>query len=1512
LQHNNIPFTDLQLDINLWSAFMAHLSVTLLGPPLVTLNRKPGSGFDSDKVRGLLAYLIVESDRPHRREKLAGLLWPEYPERSARTSLRSALANLRQVIDDHSADPPFLHITRQTIQFNKISDYSLDVNNFLSLVSTEASQSADLTSLEEAVTLYKGAFMEGFSIPDSVSFEDWLLMNRELMQGQVLRALHRLAGYHQEKGSHQEALRFARQQLELDFYQEAAHQQVMWSLTQSGQRNEALVQYERLREVLEDELGVKPLESTQAMYEQLLNSEIPSPPLAIITCRRESLEVGECPYRGLAAFREQDASHFFGREGFTAKISEALRKRSLVTVIVGSSGSGKSSTIFAGLVPKLHVQGDLLIVHLRPRSNPFLSLAGAFLPLLEPNLSETDQMLEIQRMADSLREGYLSLQQVVIRTLEIFPDKERMLLIIDQFEELYTLCPEPEVRQRFLDEILETIEYGTEPRTSPFMLLLIMRADFMGQALTHRSFADALQDNTIILSPMNRAELRAAIEKPAEQQGAAFESGLVARILDDVGEEPGNLPLLEFALALLWERLDQGWATHAAYEDIGRVEGALARYADEIYVELADKDQEMARQVFIQLVQPGQGTEDTRRVAIRTELDAERWSLIQYLADKRLVVTGRDESGHETVELVHEALIGEWQWLREWLEEDRSFRTWQESLRVALRQWEGSDRDDGALLRGAPLTQAETWRAERADSLSTTENEFIQISLELHKQEQGRREQRRRRTIFGLAAGLVIALILVLLIGLQWSRAEDASSLAHAGQATAHANAEARATHQAIAEEQSRIATSRELAAAALANLELDPQRSLLLALQSVNETYQIDRLVLPEAENSLHQSINAIIPHQVLQGEEDWMYTVVYYPDGTRLVTWGFTEFPGINRVWDAATGELLFTIPGYPGNVSSDGTLITSMRLDFEAGEEVTDIWNAVTGELVSNVSIPLPPDMVELEIYDQGFRYVARVLGNGVTEVWDLNTQENILTIGNENRLRDSALDFTPDGKRLVTGNMDGSITIWDLANRKELITIYGHSNPVGAISFNHNGSLLATAGGGNTVKIWDVESGEELLTLTGHKNEVRAIDFSPSGTLLATAGYDHLIKIWDVEHSLYNHTGKELLTLVGHQLLVTNLDFNPDETHLASVSEDGSSRIWDITPGSNSEGGVMFNGEGPGPSYSVSLSIDRDGTRLAAANSDHEPKIWDLTTGHLMHTLSGHADRVEVIEFSPDGKNIITASHDKTINIWDAARGKILSTLPDIKCGYVDIAFCDLTLSPDGQFLAVGDYDGIIKILEFQTLLNSNKDTAELDGVVIQAFEGKIMGIAFSPDGTQLAAGSFLEDTAKIWDSESGEQILTLTGHEGPVYGIIYSPDGERLATTSADATARIWEGDTGNRLFTLTGHTASVFRASFSPDGSLIATASYDGTAKLWDAETGTELTTLYGHNSGVADVAFSPDGKKLYTASVDGTNRVYLLDIKELIALARSRLTRGFFEEECQRFLHLDKCPEEP
>jgi DNA-binding SARP family transcriptional activator len=370
---------------------MSRLEIRLLGSFQVAKDGESLSGFDSDKVRGLLAYLVLEADRPHRREKLASLLWPDYPERSARTSLRRALANLRQVVGDKSAKPPYLLITRQTIQFNSDCDYDLDVKSFLDGIEFAGNLPEEIGKLEGGTKHFQGDFLDGFSIPDSIEFEEWELNTRRYLQEKMLIALHQLAGSYQELGTYNKAMDCARRQLKIDPYQEGAHQQLMWILALTGQRNEALSHFEEYQERLETDLGVSPLEGTQKMYQQLVGGEVPSPPLATTLLKREPRPVGKCPYRGLAAFREDDSPFFFGREMFVDSLIKAVNKRSMVAVIVGASGAGKSSAVFAGLLPQLHDEFGWIIMKTRPRSQPFHALAAALLPLLEPDSSETSQ-----------------------------------------------------------------------------------------------------------------------------------------------------------------------------------------------------------------------------------------------------------------------------------------------------------------------------------------------------------------------------------------------------------------------------------------------------------------------------------------------------------------------------------------------------------------------------------------------------------------------------------------------------------------------------------------------------------------------------------------------------------------------------------------------------------------------------------------------------------------------------------------------------------------------------------------------------------------------------------------------------------------------------------------------------------------------------------------------------------------------------------------------------------------
>jgi energy-coupling factor transporter ATP-binding protein EcfA2 len=431
------------------------------------------------------------------------------------------------------------------------------------------------------------------------------------------------------------------------------------------------------------------------------------------------------PYRGLHAFRHEDAKVFFGRESFVEQLKKAVDHKPFVAVI-GPSGSGKSSVVSAGLLPK--VGKETAVFQFRPGSpnnKPFHNLVNAMAPL---DLPPDERQRVIQILANDLQMRANDLTGVINDFTQRLDGKQRVLLIAEQFEELYTLYPS-DVQEAFIDCLVTAVHAQPQQYPPRFTLLLTMRADFWGQATANRRLADILQDGQLILGPMTREELARAIMEPARVASVQFEGGLAERILDDVGDEPGNLPLLEFALTLLWEKQANGYLTHKAYESIGEVEGALASYADDIYSSLEQKDQERVQFIFTQLVQPGRGTEDTRRQATIDEIGEENWGLVTQLANARLVVTNINELNMETVELVHEILIRRWQRLRDWMNAERLFREWQERLRDDLSQWEEVNQDDGGLLRGLVLVEAEKWLEKTGYKLQKDEREFIYQSI---------------------------------------------------------------------------------------------------------------------------------------------------------------------------------------------------------------------------------------------------------------------------------------------------------------------------------------------------------------------------------------------------------------------------------------------------------------------------------------------------------------------------------------------------------------------------------------------------------------------------------------------------------------------------------------------------------------------------------------------------------------------------------------------------------------
>jgi formylglycine-generating enzyme required for sulfatase activity len=472
-----------------------------------------------------------------------------------------------------------------------------------------------------------------------------------------------------------------------------------------------------------------------SLFAGAIRGEAPGPDLAQrIRVTRATL----CPYRGLLYFREEDAPFLFGREAAIRNLHEAVRQHQFIA-IVGASGSGKSSVLRAGLVPQLRQEKATTweIATLFPGDEPLKALARALSPLLEPEImDETDRLRRINNLADAFTKKEVSLHDVGLRILEKQSGTNQLLLAIDQAEELYTVTKDDQKCRRFIEEILEASERGS------WTAILALRGDFVGKALSYRPLSDRLQGAQVNLGPMTRDELEQAITCPARRVELSFAPGLVRRILDDVGDEPGHLPLLEFVLKRLWEDRQGPELSHQAYEAMGGLHGAVANKAEEVFGKLTLLEQEAVKRVFLQVVRAGETGEDTRRRAALSEIGQGAMDVVKRLADERLLVTNRAEAGEDTVEVSHEALIRHWQRLQDWLNEDREFLLWRERLRGRVTEWQLNKKDEGTLLRGALLVEAQRWLSQKVDILTDEEKEYIRHSAEAH--ERAVQEERQR------------------------------------------------------------------------------------------------------------------------------------------------------------------------------------------------------------------------------------------------------------------------------------------------------------------------------------------------------------------------------------------------------------------------------------------------------------------------------------------------------------------------------------------------------------------------------------------------------------------------------------------------------------------------------------------------------------------------------------------------------------------------------------------------
>ena len=1018
--------------------------------------------------QSLLAYLLLNAGTPQRRERLAGLLWPDTSDENARHNLRTELWRIRKALGSRDdADHEYLLSEDLTITFNPEAQLWLDVSQLQRPTSPDGS----LDDLISQLTLYQGELLPGF-------YDDWIVLERERLQAVFERDMKRLMERLCAEQRWATVLEWSERWIALGQTPEPAYRALMAAYAALGDRAKAVATFERCRTALDQDLGVEPSPETQNLYDRLLRGEmIASVDLsatqvapAHVHQADEPPAPGAPPFKGLQYFDEGDADLFFGREALIAQLVQHLRISNFLAVIVGASGSGKSSIVRAGLIPALKRDQPSWLVHIiTPTAHPLEALASAL-------TRDSESVTATATLLDDLAREPRSLALFSKRLLSM-QHAPRLLLVIDQFEELFTLCHDEFEREAFIDNLLTALaplpSLGEGPGVrAEVTLVLTLRADFYAHLAQYPELREAVAQQQEYIGPMTADELRRAIEEPAKCGGWEFEPGLIDLILRDVGDEPGALPLLSHALLETWQRRSGHTMTLKGYAEAGGVRGAIACTAEAIYQQLSPEQQSLAHHIFLELTELGEGTEDTRRRVKIEDLIAQADQmrlLVTILANARLITTGAD-----TVEVAHEALIREWPRLRDWLNEDREGLRLHRHLSEAANEWELLERDLGALYRGARLSQANEWAADNEAILSASERAFLTASNDLEQREAAEREaqyqrelqaaltlaetqqrsalrlRRRNRVIIG--AGMM-ALLLALLAGLFGAQANSNAQQAETNRSVAEANAataqaasaladqqraaalDAQATAEAErvrAEDQARLAQARELAAAAINNLDSDPELAILLALHSLSETYDVDRQVLPETQSALHRALQS---SRVILALPQASNRAAFNPDGSQLATVGNSAV----QLWNLPSGRKIST-PAFGDNVAGAAYSPDGARLAVVGYHGHITILDTQTGNPVHNFSVKGIPAQVTFT--PDGKSII--ILTDRETTVRDADTGDvrRVIATGD----RSNMMALSSDGTQLATANGDGTAVIWNVETGDQLMTVSEKHGPI----------------------------------------------------------------------------------------------------------------------------------------------------------------------------------------------------------------------------------------------------------------------------------------------------------------------------------------------------------------------------------------------------------------------------------------------------------------------------------
>ncbi|NUK21953.1 NACHT and WD repeat domain-containing protein [Streptomyces lunaelactis] len=1214
----------------------------------------------------------------------------------------------------------------------------------------------------------------------------------------------------------------------------------------------------------------------------------------------QGVEPGECPYPGLTAFDMGQARWFFGRDGLIAdlmvRLDEQLRNGGPLT-LVAPSGAGKSSLLRAGLLPAI-ARGALPIVG--SARWPLLLFTPTALPIKTLATHLADAMaVSLERVEDALSAGAESCVALVragLQRAEGEPAaKQRLVVIVDQLEELFTLCADERKRCEFLDLLSALAAPGPAGEEPIALVVYGLRSDFYTQCANYPGLRVALQTSQVLVGPLSRAGLHEAIQCPAQDVGLEIEPGLIELLLRDLGAggqgaspgsaaetsgpasyEAGRLPLLAHALRVTWQQKHGSTLTVDGYQATGGIHRAIATTAEHRFNQLDKNGKKAARNLFLRLVKIGDDVNDTRRRVLHAELlkvsekPASAAVVIQTFTEARLLVLTRD-----TVEITHEALLHAWPRLRQWIDTDRATNLLRQELEEAAVNWDRNHRESGALYRGNRLEAVRSWRdAPPADPLSPLATAFLATAVR-----QKRRSTQLRRSV------IVVLSVLALI-------ASGSAIFAFEQRASARAERDTAIVSRLAGEADGLVGTDRSLAA------QLD------LAAYRMRPTSSLRTRLISHANATMSTVLQA--------GYSGPVTAAAFSPDGRTLASAGGDQ---AIRLWSLGNPThpkpLGKPLTGHTDAIHSvafspDGRTLVSAGLDLKVR-----LWN---------VADPARPKPLGLQLLSNGqlgsiaFSRDGHTLAvvDNASKVWLWNLTDPAhpkmptLPFGGSDALRSVAI--SADGLTLAAGG-DDTVRLWNIADpahpKPRGVPLNGHTGRVYSVAFSPDGHTLASAGGDRTVRLWNIADPAHPKPSNPRtvQSGVFSVAFSPDGLTLASAGRENVVRLWNVSDPAHVlPLGEEL---AGHVGTVFSVAFSPDGHTLASASADRTVRLWSLPR-------TLLSGH---TSIIFSLAFSPDGRRLASASADRTVRLWSLANPEpLGKPLAGHIADVITVVFSPDGRTLASAGRDRTIRLWDISattRPKLLGKPLAENVDAVALAF-----SPDGRTLASTGEEHSVQLWN-----TTDPAHAAPRGKLINGHSMDVASLAFSPDGRTLASGA--GNTVRLWNvadlTNPTPLSNPLSGHTGELHAVAFSPDGRTLASSGADQTIRLW--NLANPAHPkplgtpITGHAGAVRSVAFSPDGRTLASASHDQTVRLWNiADPGhakTLGTPLNGHLSAVTSLAFSPDGHSIASTGADQTILLWRMSVDEAIehvCTATSTLTQQQWKQYIPEFPFKQNC----